>query len=224
MSQTSAPSPDNLVHSYLFLRRAIGVIGIALPVVLVLGNLVHGGGLLNSISAYYYTDLRDVWVGSMCAIGVFLLSYRGYSTVDEIAGDVAAVAAIGLALCPTTPGDPNGSDRLFGVLHLVFAGVFFLTLAFFCLFLFTKTGETRPTPRKVQRNRVYIVCGAVILASLVLIVFAPWLVDSSLHPALWLESAAILAFGVAWLTKGEAILGDLSPSSPSERRATQPAP
>jgi hypothetical protein len=26
---------------------------------------------------------------------------------------------------------------------------------------------------------------------------------------LWLESAAILAFGLAWLTKGEAILGDL---------------
>ncbi|MFD6072007.1 DUF998 domain-containing protein, partial [Amycolatopsis lurida] len=45
---------DNLVHNYLFLRRAIGFLGIGLPFVLVFGKLVvDGGGLLNSISGYY---------------------------------------------------------------------------------------------------------------------------------------------------------------------------
>src|SRR4051794_38276106 len=105
MTQATAPPQNALVQSYLFLRRAIGVIGVALPPVLILGKLlVDGGGLLDSLSGYYYTDVRNVFVGAMCATGVFLLSYRGYSRADNIAGNVAAVAAVGLALCPTKPG------------------------------------------------------------------------------------------------------------------------
>lgn len=216
MSLTTESPQDSLVHSYLFLRRAIGLIGLALPAVLIIGKvLVDGDSLLGSISGYYYTDMRDVYVGSMCAIGVFLLSYRGYGPVDDIAGDIAAVAAIGLALFPTTPSDaPTRTDQIIGILHLVFAAAFFLTLAFFCLFLFTKTDREQPSRRKVQRNQVYVVSGLIILVSLVLIVLAsllPNTVTGSLHPALWLESVATLAFGLAWLTKGEAILGDLTP-------------
>lgn len=205
-----------LVHSYLFLRRGIGVIGLALPFVLILGKLiVDGGGLLSSISGYYYTDLRDVFVGSMCAVGIFLLSYHGYDRLDEILSTLAAVAAFGVAFFPTTPTDPSHTDRVIGTLHLVFAGVFFLALAYFCFFQFTKSDNPSPTPRKAQRNAVYLACGVVIVASLVLIaVFGLFLSaqTASIRPALWLESAAILAFGVAWLTKGEAILGDLTPA------------
>jgi hypothetical protein len=207
---------DTLVHSYLFLRRAIGLIGLALPFVLILGkSAIDGGGLLNSVSAYYYTDLRDVFVGSMCAIGAFLLSYRGYGTLDDLVGNIAAVAAFGVALCPTAPVNPSGSDRTLGVLHVAFAGVFFLALAFFCLFLFTRSDNVDPTPRKVERNRVYVACGAVMIVSLVLIVVCGLFLGGevgSLHPGLWLEALAIVAFGVAWLTKGEAILRDLSPA------------
>ncbi|MGH3785022.1 MAG: DUF998 domain-containing protein [Pseudonocardiaceae bacterium] len=217
MSPVTASPQDTLVHSYLFLRRAIGVIGLALPVVLIIGELfVDGGDLLNSLSGYYYSDMRDVFVGSMCAIGIFLLSYRGYGPIDDIAGNVAAVAAIGLALFPTTPGGPTRTDQIIGVLHLVFAAVFFLTLAFFCLSLFTKTDKAHPTQRKLQRNRIYVASGWIILLCLALIVLFGWLFDEAapLHPVLWLESAATLAYGVAWLTKGEAILGDLSPGLP----------
>lgn len=212
---TTAPH-DGLVHSYLFLRRAIGLVGIALPFALIIGKLVvDGGGLLSSISGYYYSGMRDVYVGGMCAIGVFLLSYRGYDRVDDLAADVAAVAAVGVALFPTTPPDPSEGQRLVGVLHLVFAAVFFLTLAYFCLVLFRKSDKPAPTRRKVQRNRVYLVCGVVMLVSLALIVVIGRFFSeetAALHPALWLEAVATTAFGVAWLTKGEAILGDLTPT------------
>ncbi|SDD65400.1 DUF998 domain-containing protein [Actinokineospora iranica] len=217
MTATNIPPPespqDTLVHSYLFLRRAIGLVGLALPVVLIVGKeLVQGGGLLNSISGYYYSDMRDVYVGSLCAIGVFLLSYRGYDWLDDVAANVAGVAAIGVALFPTTPaGDPSAADKAIGVAHIVFAAVFFLTLAYFCLVLFRKSDKARPTRRKVQRNQVYLVAGLVILVCLAGIVVAGRFLDDSLHPVLWLESGATLAFGFAWLTKGEAILGDLSP-------------
>jgi hypothetical protein len=217
MSPATASQQDTLVHSYLFLRRAIGLVGMALPVVLIIGKLLaDGGGLLSSISGYYYSDMRDVYVGSMCAIGVFLLSYRGYGPTDDVAGNIAAVAAIGAALFPTTPYDhPTRTDQFIGAMHIVFAVVFFLTLAFFCLILFTKTDRAHLTQRKVQRNRVYLASGGIILSCLALIVFFGSLLDAetrSLHPALWLESAATLAFSVAWLTKGDAILRDLSPA------------
>ncbi|MGH3793543.1 MAG: DUF998 domain-containing protein [Pseudonocardiaceae bacterium] len=216
MSPVTASPQDTLVHSYLFLRRAIGLIGIALPVVLIIGGLVADGDLLNSISNYYYSNMRDVYVGSMCAIGVFLLSYRGYGPVDDLAGDAAAVTALGVALFPTTPDDhPTRTDQIIGGLHIVFAAVFFVTLAFFCLVLFRKTDQAHPTRRKVHRNRVYLAAGVIILLCLVLIVLSEWFLHAdtgSLHPVLWLESAATLAYGVAWLTKGEAIVRDLPPA------------
>ncbi|WP_410583022.1 DUF998 domain-containing protein [Amycolatopsis sp. lyj-108] len=203
---------DNLVHNYLFLRRAIGFLGIGLPFVLIFGKLVvDGGGLLNSISGYYYSGMRDVWVGVMCAIGVFLLSYRGYGRVDDIAGNIAAVAAVGVALFPTTPSNGDRADEIIGLLHLGFAAVFFLTLAFFCIVLFTKSDKEIPGARKPERNRLYVASGVIMLVCLALIVLCGLVFDAetrSLYPALWLESVAILAFGVAWLTKGGTLLPD----------------
>ncbi|WP_414940094.1 DUF998 domain-containing protein [Amycolatopsis sp. cmx-11-51] len=203
---------DNLVHNYLFLRRAIGFLGIGLPFVLIFGKLaVDGGGLLNSISGYYYSGMRDVWVGIMCAIGVFLLSYRGYGRIDDIAGNIAAVAAVGVALFPTTPSNGDRTDEIIGLLHLASASVFFLTLAFFCIVLFTKSDKEIPGARKLERNRLYVASGVIMLVCLALIVLCGLIFDDmtkALYPALWLESVAILAFGVAWLAKGGTLLPD----------------
>ncbi|GAA4426627.1 DUF998 domain-containing protein [Actinokineospora soli] len=217
-----SPVRDTLVHSYLYLRRAIGLLGMALPLVLVVGQFLIDGRLFYSISGYYYSDLRDIYVGAMCAIGVFLLSYRGYAPVDDLVSNIAAVAAIGVALFPTKP--PSGataSDEVFAVLHVVFAGVFFLSLAYFCLVLFRRsTGEDPTTERKLKRNGVYVVSGLIILASLALMVVIGLFFDRQLHdlrPMLWLEFAATFAFGVAWLTKGELILPD---SGAQESEAT----
>jgi len=215
---------EALVISYLTLRRAVGVIGTALPFVLVAGKwLLEGWGIQSSISAYYYTSMRDVFVGSLCAIGVFLLSYRGYEPVDDRAGNLACLFAVGVALCPTAPSTGvSAAQRLVGALHLTFASAFFLTLAYFCLVLFTKTNPARQmTERKKERNIVYMVCGYTILACIGLVlVDVAFFRDSAVQamdPVFWLESAAVLAFGVSWLTKGEAILADVVPSPHASR-------
>ncbi|WP_326565500.1 DUF998 domain-containing protein [Amycolatopsis rhabdoformis] len=204
---------NTLVRSFLFLRRAIGVLGLALPFVVIIGKeLLQGGGLQGSLSGYYYSDLRNVFVGTLCAIGVFLVSYRGYGRIDDIAGNIAAVAAVCVGLFPTSPVSATATERAVGVVHEVSAAVFFLTLAFFCLFLFTKSDDPAPTSRKAARNVVYRVCGGVILAALALIVLVGVFFDAataSLHPTVWLESLAVIAFGVSWLVKGEALLADL---------------
>jgi len=201
---TATRSPQTtLVHSYLYLRRAIGLIGLALPFVLILGKqLVDGGDLAGSLSGYYYTDVRDVFVGAMCAAGVFLLAYYGHDQVDNLASTFAGLGAIGLATFPTTPDhDVTAWDRTSGVLHLVFAAVFFLMLAYFCLRLFPHDGEQPP-----GTGVVYRVCGVVILACLVLIALTKAIgLVPELRPALWLESVAVWAFGVAWLLKGQTL-------------------
>lgn len=204
------------VVSYLFLRKAVGIIGVALPFVLVVGRwMLQGWGMLPSLSGYYYTSMRDVFVGALCAIGVFLLSYRGYERIDDIAGNLACVFAVGVALFPTDP--PSGATPLqitIGHVHLTFAALFFLTLAYFSLVLFTKTHPNgRMSGRKKTRNAVYRVCGWTIVACIALVVLDVVLLQhtaiQAFHPVLALESLMVWAFGISWLVKGEAILKDV---------------
>jgi hypothetical protein len=214
MATLSTPN-SSLVLSYLGLRKAIGIIGILLPFVLGFGKvLLDGSGIEGSISAYYYTIMRDVFVGSLCAIAVFLLSYWGYERIDNMTGKLAAILAIGTALFPTSP-PTNFTDLqlLIGKFHLAFALGFFLTLAFFSLVLFRKTNPNKPpTQMKRIRNVVYTVCGVGILICVALIVVVGLLPRDlpifKLSPVFWLESLAIIFFGVSWFVKGEAILKD----------------
>lgn len=208
-------SEQPLVLSYLDLRKSVGAIGMALPFVLALGRmLLEAPGILASMSAYYYSVMGNVFVGSLCAIGVFLWSYR-YGRVDAIAGHLACIFALGVAFFPTTPAvGATPHDVIIGIVHAISAAGFFLTLAFFALVLFRKTDPTKiPTPRKRQRNMVYTVCGYTILTCLALDVALHFLPSGSavfqFAPTFWLESIAVVSFGISWIVKGEAILGDL---------------
>lgn len=206
-----------LVFSYLTLRKVIGFLGLAFPFLLFLGEkIVFGQGVRSSISSYYYTGMRDVFVGVLFAIGFFLLSYRGYEAADGIAGVLACIFAVGVALFPTTPDPEVASAATWvGKVHFGFAALFFGTLIYFSIFLFTKTDPARaPTRRKLQRNKVYRTCGFV-MAGCILLTFvylllpAPLaLVAAKLNPIYWLEAISIVAFGISWITKGEAILKD----------------
>ena len=57
----------------------------------------------DSISAYYYTSMRDVFVGVLAAIGVFLFCYRGPDKKDNFWTNVAGLCAVGIGLFPTEP-------------------------------------------------------------------------------------------------------------------------
>ncbi len=214
MDKRNAESKSDLVISYLTLRKVIGILGMSFPVILALGAWIIGGfGIQRSVSSYYHTNMQDVFAGILFAIGLFLFSYRGYERKDNIAGDLACFFAIGVAIFPTTPDIPKPDWMpIIGILHLVFAMLLFLTLIYFSLCLFTKgkAGE-EPSGRKKARNRVYRTCGYIMLACILLVpvyhlFFKPGL--DGLNPVFWLETIALLAFGVSWFTKGQAILKD----------------
>jgi hypothetical protein len=207
-----------LVLSYLTLRTIIGAIGIAIPFVLFFGKiLVDGGGMLSSISAYYYTSMRDVFVGAMWAAGVFLISYR-FDRLNDFAADIAGLAAIGIALFPVTPQFKNPSQQptphemMIGTIHTVCAGAFFLTLALIAFFLFQRLDPGKGlTVQKKRRNIFYKVCGVIMfvcfvgmVTDLLFLQGVQWL--RPLNPGFWLETLAILAFGAAWFVKGGSLL------------------
>lgn len=193
-----------MVISYRTLRKLVGILGILLPLLVSLGAwLLDRTTLRHSISDYYYTVTRDEFVGALCSIGLFLFSYKGPEPQDGIAGNVAGVSAFGVALFP---------KGLRYSPHYVFAALLFLTLSYFSLFLFTKTSPDKtPTPRKLQRNLVYRICGYTILASILLVPAVnlfPGISGPIPSPVFWLETLAIVVFGVSWLIKGETFLRD----------------
>ena len=208
-------NPKPLVFSYLAHRKAIGILAITFPFVASLGALIFfQTGLQSTISNYYHTDMRDVFVGTLCVIGVFLLSYKGYERSDDIAGDLGCLSAVGLALFPTIPDSGvTVGVRLVGYVHFAFSALFFLTLIYFSLFLFTKTDPKKvPSRRKLQRNKVYKACGytmgiCILLIAIYLLFFnAKESLLSEYKPVFWLEALAIVSFGISWITKGEALL------------------
>lgn len=203
------------------LRLGVGVLGMALPFVISIGYAwqVKKAVLLHSISGAYYTDMRDILVGSLCAVGVFLICYR-YAPADNLLSTLAGIAAITVALFPTTPkGDQilvSAQDDAVGIVHGVAAIVLFVVLAIFCFFLFPRsTVPHMQTTRKKTRNVIYYVCGTLIVAGLGLAalgdVILPDSVADSIRPLWWGESLAVFAFGIAWFTKSNTIFRDREP-------------
>lgn len=225
---------NDLLVSYLTLRKSIGFVAIGIPLFLVVGSIWLGDctQVQSSISDYYHTVMRDGLVGTICAIAFFLFAYRGYDVRDFWATRAAAVLALFVAFFPTiftdVPEPPCNMVRpienpLVNTIHFTSALLFFLVLAYISLVLFTKTDHPEAMgQRKKNRNRVYRVCGGVMLGCLALLaLYFAWLRHAwpglaPYDPVFWLESIALWAFGISWLIKGEIFMKDLPAPIPPQ--------
>ncbi len=209
----SAKDPASL--SYHALRKAVGAIALGLPFAVAIPWWFLGHRLETSISYYYYTVMRNLFEGSLCAVAVFQLFCRGYDWKDEVAGILSGIFALGVAFCPTTPEQSaTPLQRHVGILHYTFAALLFSTLAIFCLVLFRMSAEGHTvTPRKVLRNWVYTACGIAIIVSIIAIpvllyCFHREYLFDGVGTTFFFETTSLVAFGVAWLIKGETLLKD----------------
>lgn len=194
--------------SYLTLRRTIGILGIALPVIVAVWGFVlcHCFTIRSSISDYYACRTRDALVGIMVSLALFLYTYCGYDRRDDWAGNIGCVFALGEALFR------NHGSTFEETVHFLSSVGLFLVLAYFSLFLFTLSGDGM-TPMKRRRNRLYRTCGVIMLVCLALMGAVYWLVPQGspvlvLAPIFWLETLALWAFGISWLVKGETLWKD----------------
>lgn len=215
-------NPDQpLIISYLSLRKFVGILGAALPFISVAGTFIFSDCriILSSVSQYYYSIMGNFFVGSLCAIAVFLFSYNGYDIWDRILSVAAGIFAVVSAFFPTHLSklfiscDVNlrDSSNLSNTIHIVSSALFFITLATTSIFMFTKSKGLK-TPRKIIRNKIYRVCGYTMLSALLLMGVYQL---PSIHiyfekdkPIIFLEALALVAFGISWLIKGEFLLKD----------------
>lgn len=210
-----SPEKNQLIVSYMVLRRTVGWIGTLLPIVLPLGNaLIFHASRPYSMSGYYYTGMRNIFVGALCALGVFLVAYNGYDDVDRWITNIAGASAIGVALFPTKPAVPHlsASQQVIGDIHVVCAAITFIALGLMAL-RFAKGGPAMPglpgqPPPFARDNVVYRISGATILSCVLLAALSNLLSASvKAHwPLLFIfEALAVFAFGVSWFVKGRTI-------------------
>lgn len=222
--------------SFKTMRRMIGLLGMALPVVMFAWSVLFTRQhfLLDSISSYYHTNLRDVFVGILCSVSFFFFAFHGYDRRDFVAYKIASISALGIAFSPAFIKSvinpyihiaPN-VNSVTNAVHYVFAAIFFGTLAVVSLWLFTRTGKSSDRVKsllrseKRNRNRIYRACGIIILLGLVLLAILNALKEGTailgIDPVFWVETIMLFAFGFSWLVKGDVLFKDKGKPKPVE--------
>ncbi|MGB1308298.1 MAG: DUF998 domain-containing protein [Oceanihabitans sp.] len=224
MTQEQNQGSPQLI-SYMLLRQLVGLLGILLPILLIVGAFYYGDCSIvqSSISDYYHTKMRNILVGVLCAVALFMFAYKGYDKRDSIAGNLACIFAIGVAFFPTGVDTVSECaeqcivyENWIQTVHFAFAALFFSVLIYFSLFLFTKSKTPKANQRsqKRKRNTIFHICAYVMIACVALIALYFLFLEEKfpelkhLDPVFWLETIALWAFGISWLTKGQLIFKD----------------
>jgi hypothetical protein len=205
------------------INLVIGGIALLLgPMLMVVGVLSHKlspheGLFARSISHYYcYNDVTgDIFVGSLSAVGMLMLCYRGWSQesnmFDRLIGGSGCIAALLIANLPCC------SDyKLVALGHGVAAGCLFLLLALMLIQRFTEvTGDEDELSHpmwKSFRNLFFKSCGyAMGVATLVALILIgiEWLIDKPFSFSVFfvLEQICLALFGLGWLAKSRYLFG-----------------
>jgi hypothetical protein len=192
---------ENPALSYRNLRAIIGYVGLALPVVLLLAGVVDGH-IEGSISAYYYTKVGDVFTGTLCVIGVFLVAYRLTSwAIDNVATTLAGISALGVAFFHAAPKNATLSQLRLSDVHLTCAAALFVLLGAISLLIFPHD----VLPDQKWRANCYMGLGALIWLSIILMPTLDALARSFYddnHVFFILETICVMAFAVSFILKG----------------------
>ena len=99
-------------------------------------------------------------------------------------------------------------------IHVAAAALLFLILTWFALISFRRDngegvshmdGQSVASERKHRRNRIYLICGSVMLAAIAILAVYPDTsngVKSPLPAVFLLEAIALMSFGLSWSIKG----------------------
>ena len=210
------------------MRLVVGFLGVGLPIALIIGeNLIDGSvGVRGSLSAYYHTPMRDIFVGALCVIAFLLGTYMAgeWKTADFWVSLTGGLAVLGVVLFPKTrPGlpidalpcgvDPAPAGCSFlqqaigesttATIHGIFAIIFILALAAMsALFALSEVrlSADRKTYRGLQNRRKsawYAISAAVILMAGIYAFFG--FAIGQLTRLYLGEVTAVLVFGASWI-------------------------
>ena len=200
---------SHLEKSYVIQRGGMAILGGAFPFVFLVSSLIlERTAFQTSISAYYHTldPERNIFVGVLFAIAVFLILYKGYSRLEDYLLDIAGVSALGVAMFPMeNTGDVSTSSVS---VHGVFTVVFFTCIFAVCIFMSETTlKELQDEDRKRIFRRLYRRCAGVMIGALLLAVICRFLSADLIHAlrlnsvTFWFEAVVVWAFSAFWFIK-----------------------
>jgi hypothetical protein len=188
---------------HTLLKRWIASAGILLPLLLILREWA----LLPSMSAYWYSDARDVFTSSLAVVGGALGCYRRKDASgkndprDTRTSFIACAGAFCVVAFPMSPANAVGWLEIRGWLHFFAAVAFFGALAAMCLRLFPLSDQAVMGPQKLRRNAIYRACAYTIIAGIVALAVVANAFDHSPW-VFWIEAVMVEAFGLAFAVKG----------------------
>ncbi|MEI5672239.1 MULTISPECIES: hypothetical protein [unclassified Nocardioides] len=94
------PVPAVALRTYRFLRLSVVGVIVMLLLSLLLESQRTDWCLKGSISAYYYSPARTVFVGSLCAIGLVLVALWGKTAIEDTLFNLAGLLAPVVAFIP----------------------------------------------------------------------------------------------------------------------------
>lgn len=208
------------LRSYLLLRLLVGSVGIVLPIALIVcgGTFVDGWtDLRGSLSAYYHSGMRDVFVGSLYAVAAFLVTYKIVELrFDGVVGSLAGLSAFVVATFPTdvprdvaapaTPLQTELGETTVSRIHYGAAIAFIGFLTLISVYYAIDEGRRRQGVGRYG-PRFWLVYHSVLAAFMVGAVVYMVLANGvevlpHEYSLLIGESVAIAAFGASWLAKG----------------------
>jgi heme A synthase len=218
------PTGINTNVSYFTLRKIIGLSGLFLPI----GCWMLAWSLEPSISAFYYTRSGVLFTAVLTLCGVFLMTYRGFDDENEKLTDnvITWIGGIAIVLVAAVPTPFAGLERdcptpichqsmFYGSIHFGSAVLFFLAMSYLSIVHFTR-GIKPFTIEKIRANRVYLICGYGMLATLlftgvVIGLDELGLVKRPSHLVFWVEFVMLTLFGISWSVKGLRLKNTVEP-------------
>lgn len=191
------PRPDIDHHT---LKLIVGVI--ALTLASLTSYFAKQKHSIDSISAAYYETGAShvIFIGFLFAIAAFLLAYNGYTRAQMIASKIAAISTLVVVFVPCECEGLGAKAPAHGIAAAITFGI----LAFFCYTFYRRALEKPASKQTRSRAVIYAICGVVIVLMIVILGASRLMSDSDKDrfPRLTFygEKAALIAFGVSWLT------------------------
>lgn len=194
---------DHLVATYFTLRIGMASTSLVFPVLLWGGGLAFSLELQDSMSAYYHAGdgaMRDWFVGILFAVGASLIVYRGASNTENWILNFAGLFAVGIAIIPMewNCGDQCASFSL----HGTFAILFFLCIAYICIFCAKESlPDLHDESARKHFSRLYNILGIGMMASPLGALVLSYLTMNPGAIIFFIEAAGVWVFAVYWLVK-----------------------
>ena len=193
--ETSEP-PQTGRNTYRYLRGGMVVIIVMLAAA-VLFDSVPTDCWQGSISAYYYTAARNVFVAALCCLGIMMIVYKGSNDSEDVLLNLAGTLAFFVALVPIKLPEhpacqqilPTEDDKWNAIRNNIGAVIVALALALgIVVFVYLVDKDSRAETSQ-WGNRLRVLSAIVLACFIAAFIFFPKPFEAAAH---WM--AAILIF------------------------------